>query len=121
MIPWKWFLILTAWCALGQTVSNLYRQGRYSEAIDLLTAELKQLEAQEDKSRSVASILNNLALTESKIARFASAEAHFLRAIAIWEQDGRAPLELAIGMSNLGGLRARQGRYAESVGLHQRA
>ena len=83
MISSKWFLILTVCCAQAQTANDLYRQGRYGEAIDLLGAELKQLERREAGDRSMAPILNSLALAESKMARFADAEAHFLRAIAL--------------------------------------
>ena len=96
---------LTVCCAQAQQ-PMIFRQGRYGEAIDLLGAELKQLERREAGDRSMAPILNSLALASKW--PFRGCGSPLLRAIAIWEHDAEAPVQLAIGMSNLGRLaRAR--------------
>src|SRR5215467_6793577 len=113
-------LFFAACCLQGQTANDLFQQGRYGEAVAMLTKEIGIMEAQGANGRTVASALNNLALVEGKMGRYRDAEDHFLRAISLWESDGEALLQLAIGINNLAGLRARQGRYRESIELHHR-
>src|SRR5262245_32429322 len=59
--------------------------------------------------------------SSSIAAPFSEAESHFLRAIGIWEHDCNAPLQLAIEMNNLGGLRTTQGRYQDAMELQRKA
>src|SRR5262245_10371169 len=121
MSSWKWLFFTAAWCLHAQTANDLFQQGRYNDAIAMLSKELGMMETRGAKHRDVASALNTLALAESKMGRYRDAEEHFLRAIFNWESDGEAQVQLAIGMSNLAGLRARQGRYQESIELQRRA
>src|SRR5215467_1966624 len=107
-------LFFAACCLQGQTANDLFQQGRYGEAVAMLTKEIGIMEAQGANGRTVASALNSLALAEVKKGRYQDAEGHFLRAISLWQSEGEAQLQMAIGIDNLAGLRARQGRYRES-------
>ena len=83
LISSKWLLFLVVCSAQAQTASDLFQQGRYAEAAAQLATGLEGLETQGVQGRSVAAILNALALAESKTGRYTEAEAHFKRAIVI--------------------------------------
>jgi CHAT domain-containing protein/tetratricopeptide (TPR) repeat protein len=70
----------------------------------------------------VADVLNDLAIVERNLTRYAAAEQLYQRAIAIEEQHGSAgEVSLAHSLNNLAALYDIQGRHAEAEGLYKRA
>src|ERR1700683_4360274 len=111
---------------LNQRVDELYRAGRFAEAIPLA----QQLLAIKEKDLGpdhpeVATALTNLADLYGQEGRYAEAELLYKRALTIYEALGPNPpnvqwWDLSTAFSNLDGLYKRQGRTAEAEALEKR-
>jgi tetratricopeptide (TPR) repeat protein len=108
---------------LNQQVIELYRAGRYSEAIPLAEQVLAIREqALGPDHPDTAISLNNLALLYASQGRYGSAEPLYQRALAIREQAlGPDHADTATSLNNLAALYRSQGRYAEAEHLYQLA
>jgi CHAT domain-containing protein len=108
---------------LTQQVTQLYNQGRYSEATPLaqraLTIREKILGPDHP---DVATSLNNLAELYQTQGRYADAEPFYKRALGIWEKTlGPDHPNVALSLNNLAFLYLEQGRYADAEPLYQRS
>src|SRR5689334_626121 len=102
--------------ALNQQVLQLYRQGRYADAIPLARQVLAIREKEFGTDHpSVANILSNLAVLYDGQGRYAEAEPLYKRSLTINEKAlGPDHPDVATSLNYLGLLYYRQGRYAEA-------
>ena len=109
--------------ALNQQVTQLYNQGRYSEAIPLAQRALAIREkAPGPDHPDVAAALNNLAELYRVQGRYAEAEPLSKRALTITEKAfGPDHPDVALSLNNLALLYASQGRYADAEPLYKRS
>ena len=108
---------------LDRQVVQLYRQGRYADAISLATESLEIREkAFGPEHRALAPSLNNLAELYRNQGRYAEAEALYKRCLAIREKAlGAEHPDVAETLNNLALLYDRQGRYTEAEPLFKRS
>jgi len=108
---------------LNRQVIQLYRQGKYAEAIPLAERVLQISETELGPSHpDTATNLNNLAGLYQAQGRYAEAEPLYQRALKIRETElGPSHPDTATSLNNLAGLYQAQGRYAEAEPLYQRA
>jgi CHAT domain-containing protein/Flp pilus assembly protein TadD len=109
--------------ALNQQVTQLYNQGRYSEAIPLAQRALAILEkARGPDHPDVANSLNNLARLYSAQGRYFDAELFHKRSLAILEKAfGPDHPDVAASLNNLAEVYYAQGRYADAESLFKRS
>jgi CHAT domain-containing protein len=108
---------------LSQQVTQLYNQGRFSEAVPLAQQALSIAEkALGSEHLTVANNLNELALLYDSQGLYAQAEPLYQRALSIVEKAlGAEHPNVAAGLNNLAVLYDSQGFYAKAEPLHQRA
>jgi len=109
---------------LNQKASELYKAGKYNEAIPYAKQVLEIYEKILGKDHpNVATSLNNLAGLYKVIGRYSEAEPLYKRSLEIREKAfGREHPSVAQSLYNLAGLYAFiGGRYAEAEPLHKRA
>ena len=108
---------------LNKRVIELYRAGRYTEAIPLAQQALAiRVKALGPDHPDVATALNNLALLYQEQGRYAEAEPLYKRALAIDEKAlGPDHPDVAALLNNLAELYRNQGRYAEAEPLYKRS
>jgi tetratricopeptide (TPR) repeat protein len=104
---------------LTQQIIQLYKQGRYSEAIPLAQRALTIREkALGPNHPEVAVALNHLAELYRAQDRYADAAPLYKRALAIWEKaQGPDHRDVATALNNLAVLYENEGRYAEAEPL----
>lgn len=109
--------------ALNTRIAELYRAGKYSEAIPLAQRLLAIKEAATGPFHTdVAGALNNLALLYSSQGRDAEAEPLYKRSLAILEKvHGLDRPEIAPELNNLAALYEQRGRYADAEPLFKRS
>ena len=109
--------------ALSARVTELYRAGKYSEAIPLAQRALAILEKTRGPNHlDVARALNNLAAVYQEQGRYADAEPLYKRSLAIREKAlGHDHPDVATTLSNLGSVYYDQGRYADAEPLDKRS
>ena len=102
---------------------ELYKAGRYSEAIPLMQRSLAAREkALGPNHPEVADSLNNLALLYDDQGRYGDAEPLYKRSLAIREKAlGPDHPDVAESLNNLAGLYKAQGRYADAEPLYKRS
>jgi tetratricopeptide (TPR) repeat protein/CHAT domain-containing protein len=108
---------------LNREVAQLYRAGKYAEAMDIANRALAVAEHQfgPDDAR-VGTALNNLAQLYQAQRRYAEAEPLFKRALAIAERAlGPDHPTVGTALNNLAQLYQAQRRYAEAEPLFKRA
>lgn len=108
---------------LGRRVVELYRAGRYGEAIPLAQEVLMLRRRFYGETHPlVATSLNNLAALYRAQGRYDEAEPLFRQALDISRgQLGEQHLSVATGLNNLAGLYQAQGRYDEAEPLFRQA
>ena len=109
---------------LNLRATELYKQGKYNEAITYVQQVLEIMEKALGKDHlSVASSLNNLAQLYKSTGRYAEAEPLYKRALAIREKAlGSEHPDVAASLSNLAVLYSFiGGRYEEKEPLFKRA
>jgi tetratricopeptide (TPR) repeat protein len=108
---------------LNQQVLELYKQGKYNEAIPLAEqAIVISTTILGENHLLTATSLNNLALLYDSQGRYAEAEPLYQQALAITKQQlGENHPSTATSLNNLAGLYESQGRYAEAEPLYQQA
>ena len=108
--------------ALETKVDELYRAGKYADAIPLAQRALAIREkALGPNHPDVAMSLKNLASLYRNQGRYADAEPLYKRSLAIREKAlGRDHPDIAQSLNNLAALYRRQGRYADAEPLYQR-
>jgi tetratricopeptide (TPR) repeat protein/CHAT domain-containing protein len=109
--------------ALNQQVIELYRAGRYGEAIPLATEALRIREtALGPEHPDVATSLNNLAELYKGQGNYSAAEPLYQRALRVWEAAlGPDHPDVANSLNNLALLYSDQGNYSAAEPLYQRA
>jgi CHAT domain-containing protein/Tfp pilus assembly protein PilF len=108
---------------LSKRVLELYRGGKFSEAVPLAQQVLAIYEkAPSPDNPNVATALNNLASLYMAQGRYADAEPLAKRASAILEKAlGPDNVDVALSLNNLGELYRNQGRYIDAEPLLRRA
>lgn len=108
--------------ALNAQVANLYRQGKYSEAIEFAKQAVVLAERLFGTDhRAVAEPMNNLAVLYRLTGRNSEAEPLYKRSLAINEKTlGPDHPEVGGSLNNLSELYQAQGRYGEAEPLIQR-
>src|SRR5262249_11041608 len=109
--------------ALNQRISELYRAGKYSEAIPLAERSLELTRTQKGEAQfDTANGMGWLATLYQAQGRYAEAELLYKRDLAITEK-ALGPDHPAVGtvVNNLAGLYHDQGRYAEVEPLYKRS
>jgi tetratricopeptide (TPR) repeat protein len=108
---------------LYQQFSELYRQGKYEEAIPFAKRILTITEkALGEYHQLVAVSLNNVALLYSSQEKYTQAEPLYQRALDIYEKElGKEHREVATSLNNLAGVYFGQGKYTQAESLYQRA
>ena len=108
---------------LNQQVVQLYRQGKYNEAIPLAEKALairEKVLGQEHPD--VALSLNNLAMLYESQGNYTKAEPLLVRSLAIKEKVlGQKHPDVATSLNNLAGLYESQGNYAKAEPLYLRS
>ena len=109
--------------ALNQQVTQLYNQGRYSEAIPLAQRALALREkALGPDHPDVALSLYTLATLYQNLERYQDAEPLFKRNLAIWEKlYGPNNINVASALNNLAALYQLERRYRDAEPLFQRS
>jgi len=111
------------WKELNGHAVQLYRQGKYSEAISAAEEAVKIAEdtfGPEHPNTLIS--LNNLGTLYKLQGRYADAEPLFKRILASKEKAlGPESIEVAAAMNNLGIVYYEQGRYAQAEPLYQQA
>lgn len=102
---------------------ELYRAGRFSEALPLAEEALRLAEQRSGPQHpDVASRLNDLAILYRAMGRYAEAEPLYRRALEIRERAlGPADTATAFSLNDLALFLREQGRYTEAEPLHLRA
>src|SRR5262245_48747264 len=108
---------------LNKRVLELYRAGRYSDAIQIAQRVLAIREKALGRDHpDVATALNNLAVLYDNQGRYADAEPLLQRSLVIREKVlGRDHPDVATVLNNLAVLYESQGRYADAESLLQRS
>src|SRR5262245_22685057 len=108
---------------LNKRVLELYRAGRYSDAIQIAQRVLAIREKALGRDHAeVAASLNNLAQLYDRQGRYADAEPLYQRSLDIREKAlGRDHPDVAASLNNLAVLYVDQGRYADAEPLYQRS
>jgi CHAT domain-containing protein/Tfp pilus assembly protein PilF len=108
---------------LNQQALNLYKKGRYSDAIPLAERALAIREkALGPEHPATATSLSGLALLYESTAAYGKAEPLYQRALAIREKAlGSEHPATATALSNLAAFYVTTGAYAEAEALHRRA
>ena len=108
---------------LEAEVVQLYRAGKYSEAIPLAKEVLALYEkALGPAHPDVATSLNNLAELYQRQGRYGEAEPLHRRSLALREKAlGQEHPDVATSLNNLAALYQSQGRYGEAEPLHRRS
>ncbi len=108
---------------LNQQMVQLYRQGKYNEAIPLAKKTLAILEKVLGQEHPyVANNLNNLAVLYREQGSYAKAEPLYLRALTIREKVlGSQHQDVAQSLNNLAELYREQGSYAKAKPLFLRS
>ncbi|UZE47311.1 tetratricopeptide repeat protein [Rhodopseudomonas sp. P2A-2r] len=101
---------------LSRQIKDLYRAGKYLEALPLAQ---KSLALREKKfgpdDAKVATPLNDLGMIHYNLGQYAVAEPLYKRSLAITEKTpGQDDLDVADVLNNLGDLYRAEGRYAEA-------
>jgi CHAT domain-containing protein/tetratricopeptide (TPR) repeat protein len=109
--------------ALYNSVGELYRTGKYAEAVPLAERYAEMMKSQYGtEAPQFATAINNLAQLYQNQGRYAEAEPLMKRALTITEKAlGADHLEVGTDLNNLAHLYAAQGLYAEAEPLNQRA
>jgi tetratricopeptide (TPR) repeat protein len=111
------------WTALDSRASELYQQGKYTEALPLAAEALKVAEAAfvPDDGRLVTAVYK-LATVYQALGRYSEAEPLFQRALRIQEKSlGPDHHDVGVDLNNLANLYEDEGKYAEAEPLYQRA
>jgi tetratricopeptide (TPR) repeat protein len=111
------------WTALNSQVSELYKQGKYADALPLAGEALKVAEAafDPDDGRLVTAVYE-LATVYQVLGRYAEAEPLFQRALRIQEKSlGPDHHDVGVDLNNLANLYEDEAKYAEAEPLYQRA
>ena len=113
---------LTEWSQQKEAGRKAYESGSYSEAERLGREALGLAQrAYAVGSSEVAGCLNDLAVAETAIGKFADAEGHYRQALEIWEKTpGHEGAEARI-LSNLSILLTSQAQYGEAEALALRS
>jgi tetratricopeptide (TPR) repeat protein len=107
----------------NKKVIDLYKKGKFSEAIPLAKQSLEITEKVLGKEHLyVAATLNNLAALYVEQGNYQQAEPLYQRSLTIKENilDKEHP-DVATALNNLGGLYQAQGSYQQAIPLFQRA
>jgi CHAT domain-containing protein len=109
--------------ALDKKVAELYRAGKFSEAMPLAQRAVAIGEKTLGPDHpGVATLLNDLGVLYRAQGRYADAEPLYRRALAIREKAfGPGHLGVAVSLNNLALLYNSQGRYADAEPLYRRA
>jgi len=108
---------------LSQQMKELYRAGKYTEALPLAqkSVALREAEFGPDNT-SVAMPLNDLGTIHYNLGQYAVAELLYKRSLAIREKTlGPDHAEVASVLNNLGELYRAEARYAEAEPLLKRS
>jgi len=108
---------------LGARVKQLYKQGKYAEALPLAAQALKLAELARPQDPAALNIaLANLAEVDDVLGHYAEAEPLYLRALSIDEKQlGPYDPDVASDLDSLGRLYEREHRYADARPLFDRA
>src|SRR5580704_472194 len=108
---------------LSQQMKELYRAGKYAEALPLAQKSLALREKQfGPDDANVAMPLNDLGTIHYNLGQYAVAEPLYKRSLAIRERTlGSENLEVAMLLNNLGDLYRAEARYAEAEPLLKRS
>ncbi|MGD0631237.1 MAG: CHAT domain-containing tetratricopeptide repeat protein [Terracidiphilus sp.] len=108
---------------LNAQVKELYRQGKFADALPLATRALKLAESTSKPDPALVNItLANLADVDNALGRYADAEPLYLRAMAIDEKElGPDDADVASDLDSLGRLYNLEHRYADAEPLYARA
>jgi len=109
--------------ALKKHAAELYRAGKYTEAMPVAERYAKTMKSRHGPGSSqYATALDNLAELYRAQGRYSGAEPLFKRALAIMEKASGPQNNLAVGevLNNLAELYSAQGRYAEAEPLLKR-
>jgi tetratricopeptide (TPR) repeat protein len=108
---------------LRKKVGDLFRAGKFSEAVPLARRALEIREKTLDPNHlNVAAALNDLAALYVSQGHYADAEPLYRRALAIRERAlGPDHRDVALSLGNLALLRSNQGHYADAESLYKRA
>ncbi len=113
---------MTSWEKSNASGEEAYRQGRYAEAEQHLTAALKEAEDFGPEDPRLALSLNNLAVLYKTQGKYAQAEPLYKRAIAIDEKALRLDHpKVARTLENYAALLRKMKRDAEAKKLEARA
>jgi esterase/lipase superfamily enzyme/Tfp pilus assembly protein PilF len=108
--------------ALSKEARELYRVGKYAEALPLAERALKAAEEQHSRSdRAVVAPLQILGRLLGRLGRSAEAESALKRSLAILEALEPSHPDVAVSLDNLAGLYHAQGRYADAEPLLKRS
>jgi tetratricopeptide (TPR) repeat protein len=110
-----------AWLRAG--LASLYDfSGREEEAVPLYTQAIATLETYGTREKLEAAFLhNNLAMIFNGVGEPAKAEAHYLAALAEFQDHFGSNATVATVLDNLGSLYLHMSRAAEAEAMHQRA
>jgi CHAT domain-containing protein len=108
---------------LNQQVVQLYKKGKYAEAIPLAERSLALSEKVLGKEHpSVAQSLHNLAALYLQQVSYQKAEPLYLRSLAIWEKTlGKEHPSVAESLNDLAALYQQQGSYQKAEPLYLRS
>ena len=109
--------------ALESLGESLRRQGRYDEAVPLLTKALSKRERLQGKEHpDLVDVLISLGQTYTALGRYIDAEPALLKALSIREKRyGKTDEQAAFPHTDLGALYARQKRYDDAESHYQAA
>lgn len=105
---------------LTNKVEELYRAGKYAEALPIAEKALKLAEQQHASVAVLGAALDNVALLYKVLGRYGEAEPLYKRALDLHRQMPTDP-DLPTAMNNLALLYDAQGRYAEAESLLTKA
>ena len=108
---------------LNEQVEQLYKEGKYSEAIPLAQRSLAIYEKALGREHpDVATSLGILALLYHSQGNYSAAAPLYQRSLAIREKAlGREHPDVAQSLNNLAGLSQSQGNYSAAAPLYQRS
>ena len=104
---------------LTQQVIELYKQGKYSEAIPLAKEALRiRQQVLGEEHPSVATSLHNLAALYNSMRRYKDAEPLYTEALEMYRRFlGKEHPDVALSLNNLGSLYNSMGRYEQAEPL----
>ena len=108
---------------LDKQAVQLYRAGKYAEALEVAKQSLALAERQFGADHvEVCPPLNNLAAIYDRLGQYAEAERLYRRALAIREKALKPDHpDIGLSLNNLAGLYFAQGRHAEAEPLYKRS